>query len=115
MNGVVFKISAMQTTSSADHWPPNQSVSVPIPGSQPNQWLTNPVSIAKANPQANPETTVRTAHGMGDAARSTGRMALSALAITKASANPSTSSTATVTTVIPSVTAMEIHQVESVS
>ena len=27
MNGVVFQISARQTTSSDDHWPPNQSVS----------------------------------------------------------------------------------------
>ena len=114
MNGVVFHISARQTTSSADPCPPNQSVSAPMPGSQPNQAFTNPVSMAKANRQANAETTVITAYGMRIAARSTGRIALSALAITNASANPSTSSTATVTTVIATVTAMAIHQVRSV-
>ena len=61
MNGVVFQISARQTTNSADHCPPKVSVSALTPGSQLNQLLTNPVSVARANRQANAETTVMTA------------------------------------------------------
>src|ERR687886_57141 len=110
MNGVVFQISARQITNSEVHWPPNQSVSAPIPGSQANQLLTKPVSILNANAQAKAETTVMTAYGMRIAARTTGRMELSALAITSASAKPRTSSTTTVTTVMNSVTSSACHQ-----
>ena len=43
------------------------------------------------------------------AARTTGRIALSAFIITRARAKPRTSSTATVTTVMNSVTAIDVH------
>ena len=46
--------------------------------------------------------------------RRTGRIARSALSITSASPKPSTSSTATVTTVMKTVTPNEVHQTESV-
>src|SRR5918997_4582674 len=97
MKGVVFQISARQITRSEVHWPPNQSVSAEIPGSQANQLFTKPVSIRNANVQAKAETTVMTAYGMRIAARTTGRMELSALAMTSARAKPRTSSTTTVT------------------
>src|SRR5829696_9062257 len=61
MNGVVFQISARQITSSDVHLSPNQSVSVPMPGSQENQLLTKPVVMLNANAQENAETTVITA------------------------------------------------------
>ena len=61
MNGVVFQISAMQTTNNDDHVPPNQSVSASMPGSQENQELTKPELRSKANCQAKAETTVMTA------------------------------------------------------
>jgi hypothetical protein len=77
--------------------------------------LTNPESSEKAYCQANAETTVITAYGMRIAARRTGRIAWSAFIITRARAKPSTSSTATVTTVMNTVTANEIHQIWSVS
>ncbi len=94
--------------------PPNQSVSALMPGSQANHEFTNPESIAKANCQANAETTVMIAYGMRIAARRIGRIARSALTMTRASAKPSTSSTATVTRVSSSVTPSAVHQIWSV-
>ncbi len=114
MNGVVFQISARQTTSSELHWPANQSVSVPMPGSQANQLLTNPVWMSKANAQASAETTVMTAYGIRIAARRVGRRDRRAFAITRASPKPSTSSTATVTTVMKTVTPSACHHSPSV-
>ena len=61
MNGVVFQISARQTTNRADHWPPNQSVSAPMPGSQLNQVFTKPDVSENAYCQAKADTTVMTA------------------------------------------------------
>ena len=70
--------------------------------------------MSKANCQAKADTTVMTAYGMRMAARSTGRSDESAFAITMASAKPRTSSTATVTTVMKTVTRMDCHHSESV-
>ena len=70
--------------------------------------------MLKANCQANAETTVMTAYGMRMAARRIGRSDFSALAITSASAKPRTSSTATVTTVMNTVTASACHHSASV-
>ena len=100
MNGVVFQISAMQMTKSDFPWLPNQSVSGETPGTQSNHELTKPLSMSKAYCQEKAETTVMTAYGIRIAARSTGRIALSAFIITSAKAKPRTSSTATVTTVM---------------
>ena len=114
MNGVVFQISAMQTTNSAFQVPPNQSVFWSIPGSQASHELTKPESSENAYCQANADTTVMTAYGMRIAARITGRIACSAFIITSASAKPRTSSTDTVTTVMSRVTASDVHQIRSV-
>jgi hypothetical protein len=114
MNGVVFQISARQITRSDVHLSPNQSVSAATPGSQANHELTNPVLMSKANCQAKADTTVMTAYGMRMAARTTGRIELSAFAITMASPKPRTSSTDTVTTVMNRVTAIDCHHRESV-
>src|SRR3954469_15229603 len=114
MKGVVFQISARQITSSDVHLSPNQSVSVPIPGSQANHELTKPVLMSNANCQAKADTTVMTAYGMRMAARTTGRIEDSILAMTMARAKPRTSSTTTVTTVMNSVTPSACHHSESV-
>ena len=55
-----------------------------------------------------------TAYGMRMAARRTGWIAFSALAMTSASAKPRTSSTATVTTVMSAATSSACHQSWSV-
>src|SRR4028119_1262272 len=68
MNGVVFQISAMQTTNRADHWPPNQSVSAPMPGAQLNQALTKPEVREKAYCQAKAAKRGTAAAGGGGAA-----------------------------------------------
>src|SRR3954469_19980228 len=114
MNGVVFQISATPMTSSEVHRSPNQSVSAPIPGSQVNQLLTKPLLMSNANFQAKADTTVITAYGIRMVARTTGLIDASILAITRASAKPSTSSTTTVTTVMNRVTQIDCHQSESV-
>ena len=77
--------------------------------------LTKPDVSEKAYCQANADTTVMTAYGMRIAARITGRIDDSALTMTSARAKPRTSSTATVTTVMNSVTARDVHQMRSVS
>src|SRR4051794_1670032 len=58
MNGVVFQISEKQITAMDGAKDPNQSVVEVTQGNQANHWLTNPVSVAKANCQAKAETTV---------------------------------------------------------
>src|SRR4051794_25078620 len=109
MKGVVFQISARQMTSSEVHLSPNQSVSAPMPGSHANHLFTKPVVMLKANCQENAETTVITAYGMRIAARRTGRIDASALDMTRAREKPRTSSTATVTTVMNTVTSTACH------
>ena len=114
MNGVVFQISARQMTSIDVPWSPNQSVSAETPGSQANQLFTNPVLMSKANCQAKADTTVMTAYGMRMAARTTGRIGAAPWPSPCARPKPRTSSTATVTTVMKTVTPIDCHQSGSV-
>jgi hypothetical protein len=111
----------MQITAIDGQKEPNQSVSGLMPGIQLNDSFTNPVSIAKANCHANAETTVMIAYGIRMKVRRNGRRTPSARCITMASgitmasAKPRTSSTATVITVMSTVTPTACHHKLSVS
>src|SRR4051812_8417247 len=99
MKGVVFQISDMMITAIADQRCENQAKSV-----MPNHWLTNPDWRSKAYFQASADTTVTMPYGSRIEVRRV-RRAKRALCMTMAKANPMTSSTATVMSVITNVLA----------
>src|SRR5206468_8892728 len=103
MNGVVFQISARLITNSAEARCPNQAKSP-----SPKTWLTNPVSRAKAYRQAKADTTVMIPYGTRIDVRIT-RRPNTTRCITEAKTNPTTSSTATVATVMTTVVSTSFH------
>src|SRR4051812_47688866 len=113
MNGVVFQISEIMIANIAGQCEPNQLVSALIHGSQPNHAFTKPLLMLNANCQANADTTVTMPYGIRIDVRITPRPKM-IRCMTIANANPITSSTATVTTMMTTVFKVSCQNSESV-
>src|SRR5690606_36498117 len=103
MKGVVFQISDNEIATMEDQNCPKKSKLERL-----NQGLTNPESGARANRHANADTTVMMPYGTRIEVRTIARPT-TMRCITMANAKPMTSSTATVMTVIRTVTPTSRH------